>query len=678
MDEGECSEGDQGDGVESTLSPQVTEAMLAVEACMRSLANRLRYERRGTWDPNLPSWTLRLPPSLPPQKTRAELDEEMNSTRDRLLAAAAKLGAELFVKEKAPAAEARGNGDVVAATERLLMGLFFVLAEGARGLTTSTLEPPADDLRDAPSRDESKRNDDADHKAYESTGLNVLFRSVSEIETQLRSVSIMNILKQLFISLGFPLIISTAKFWVQCILVLLMPLRLVSGKAGKVWKQPIHVYYSIQFLVGVWVLLAATTFLGQYRNWQDTGGHGATWPLMAFLLVLQTTQEATIQKAILRVVGTCLGSLLAWGVVSISILSGWLVPISTLIVGVVFWFSPDSRSKYPFHDFGDISYVCVAFTFSYTGVTVSSYSYGAFPTFITRLVSQLAGSLLAAFVSVVICPVSGVRFAASATIESLRKLQMATGSLIKALEGPSDQPEVFFSEMENAVAHMADVDDAVKLILSHVGSLKAYPILSKVFPSSRKLLDLLFGYSITVRQMSEVLRSLVVLFRQQRAEDFAPAVAFDTALLAQLERQRNSLAKCKRLVAKAYATTWHGPSLPVSFGAEEEIDADTAEDCVGDISPNNEEKTASNNNSNNNRRQYKASSTLEKLVSELHHLMEVLASKSPRSASEVERKILDHLRNEMSDPQLSFAMQKIHLCYVMNLSEVILHSGFST
>ncbi len=42
-----------------------------------------------------------------------------------------------------------------------------------------------------------------------------------------------------------------------------------------------------QFVAGVWTILAASTFWTNYRNWQGAGGHGATWPLMAFLLVLQ-------------------------------------------------------------------------------------------------------------------------------------------------------------------------------------------------------------------------------------------------------------------------------------------------------------------------------------------------------------------------------------------------------
>ena len=62
-----------------------------------------------------------------------------------------------------------------------------------------------------------------------------------------------------------------------------------------------------------------------------------------------------------------------------------------------------------------------------------------------------------------------------ATEESLYKLQLATGAIIKAL----DEPANFSSEIKQAVAHMADVDAAVKLILAHVGNLKAYPIISK-------------------------------------------------------------------------------------------------------------------------------------------------------------------------------------------------------
>ena len=56
---------------------------------------------------------------------------------------------------------------------------------------------------------------------------------------------------------------------------------------GNVFRQPLSVYSLAQFTAGIWALFAASTFWDGYRNWQDTGGHGATWPLMAFLLVLQ-------------------------------------------------------------------------------------------------------------------------------------------------------------------------------------------------------------------------------------------------------------------------------------------------------------------------------------------------------------------------------------------------------
>ena len=105
---------------------------------------------------------------------------------------------------------------------------------------------------------------------------------------------------------------------------------------------------------------------------------------MAFLLVLQPTQEATIQKALMRAVATVIASLLAWGVTSISQESGFLLPISTFIVFFPFWLLPDVRSGYPLKGLSDVSYFCVSFTFAYTMVMGYSLIYGIRETVITR------------------------------------------------------------------------------------------------------------------------------------------------------------------------------------------------------------------------------------------------------------------------------------------------------
>lgn len=319
----------------------------------------------------------------------------------------------------------------------------------------------------------------------------------------------------------------------------------------------------------------------------------------------------------------------------------------------------------------------MAFTFCYTTVTIFSYSYGIFATFITRLVSQLMGCLLAAFCSIFIFPVSGVRLAASATEEALYKLQLATGSLIRAMEAAKDpDPDAFNAELDQAVAHIADVDAAVKLILAHVGSLKQYPVLSKVFSRSRKLLELLFGYSVTVRSMTEVVRSLTVIFRRQRGEEFSvfkdgkATAAFDTALLKQLESQRRSLIKYRQAVVKAYSNSIHGPSVPVSFGVDR--DNKEAEDVMeqGEAQEDGDGEGMAPEGKDG---RFKASPGLEKLVSELRRL---LASRSPATASELETRIRSHVKNESNDPELTFAYHKTHLTYVMTVSEVILQTGF--
>ena len=128
------------------------------------------------------------------------------------------------------------------------------------------------------------------------------------------------------------------------------PWRIMAGRPGSVWRQPVNLWFMLQFITGVWALLAASTFWDSYRNvgdgrrqaqigrsevaspagdrapvsikvafliscapptrrvacpslpipiptsmapprfqWENTGGHGATWPLMAFLLVLQVS-----------------------------------------------------------------------------------------------------------------------------------------------------------------------------------------------------------------------------------------------------------------------------------------------------------------------------------------------------------------------------------------------------
>ena len=87
---------------------------------------------------------------------------------------------------------------------------------------------------------------------------------------------------------------------------------------------------------------------------QDTGGHGATWPIMAFLLVLQPTYEATLQKGVMRLCATALGVGLAWGLYSVSSSPAWIIPISTVAVFPSFWLIADSRTKFGMELAGDI------------------------------------------------------------------------------------------------------------------------------------------------------------------------------------------------------------------------------------------------------------------------------------------------------------------------------------
>ena len=74
----------------------------------------------------------------------------------------------------------------------------------------------------------------------------------------------------------------------------------VSFKHNGILYYTYHSFKSTdQFTAGVWALLAATTFWNGYRNWQSTGGHGATWPLMAFLLVLQVRKDGPVSEVII-------------------------------------------------------------------------------------------------------------------------------------------------------------------------------------------------------------------------------------------------------------------------------------------------------------------------------------------------------------------------------------------
>jgi len=47
------------------------------------------------------------------------------------------------------------------------------------------------------------------------------------------------------------------------------PWQIMAGRPGSVWRQPVNLWFMLQFITGVWALLAASTFWDSYRNVGD-------------------------------------------------------------------------------------------------------------------------------------------------------------------------------------------------------------------------------------------------------------------------------------------------------------------------------------------------------------------------------------------------------------------------
>ena len=143
-------------------------------------------------------------------------------------------------------------------------------------------------------------------------------------------------------------------------------------------------------------------------------------PSSLTLSPLQPTTEATIQKAIMRMIATVCAVMLAYGLCSVSLDGRWLIPISTLVVAPAFWLLPDryrgwcrrciyyphfwveiltscppfaaaSRSCLQLRTMGDLMYFCISFTFAYSMTMGYSGVYGIRETVLTRLASQVEG-----------------------------------------------------------------------------------------------------------------------------------------------------------------------------------------------------------------------------------------------------------------------------------------------
>ncbi|KAG1654774.1 hypothetical protein FOA52_008348 [Chlamydomonas sp. UWO 241] len=261
-------------------------------------------------------------------------------------------------------------------------------------------------------------------------GFEGLRRASRGVLAQLSVVSVKNILSQLFLNSGLMQLQMFIKTWLRSSMAALtLPVGILRGGHTHAWRTPLHVYYSIQFVAGVWLLLAASSFWAYYRNWQDTGGHGATWPLMAFLIVLQPTYESTIQKGTMRLICTVVGALLAWAWAEVSTNRAWLVVISTLSVAPAFWLLADARSRFPLPNIADVQYMCVAYTFAYTMTTIFAleppFGYGPQTAATTRMASQALGCAIAMFLSLVLFPVSGTAAAAAAAIEAATEMEAA-------------------------------------------------------------------------------------------------------------------------------------------------------------------------------------------------------------------------------------------------------------
>ncbi|KAG1673650.1 hypothetical protein FOA52_013314 [Chlamydomonas sp. UWO 241] len=208
-----------------------------------------------------------------------------------------------------------------------------------------------------------------------------------------------NLWTQICTMMGFSFTKMAWDAWVRGWGIVLSVTRHAFDDPLTVWRQPLNIYYFYQFAAGVWILLAIGTFADDFRNFQGTNGQGVSWSLLAFMLVLSPSYEHVVQKAILRMVFSILGALLAWGLVSVSSNEGWRIAISAFVFLFPMWLLAESRSAYLLTTFSDLQYGAVSFTFGYVSVMGFSSGLGNYQATITRIMTQVSS----ASIVVVVC-----------------------------------------------------------------------------------------------------------------------------------------------------------------------------------------------------------------------------------------------------------------------------------
>eukprot|EP00798_Chlamydomonas_sp_ICE-L_P027673 gene27673-7314_t len=448
------------------------ESTKAVNNLLRVIAESLRLERRGKHDLPLLDFTPLLVgcEASREAKTRQELQDKLEGAQEAGRESLKHLGRYALSSSISTSHDAASDADIFQST----MGAFLLLCRSFKQTSQPTApvtallegkDPKKETLFKRIKGKMAKKPTGLPHvDASHYAGIGFLTKAMQTIQEKISTMSMKNILLQLFIVGGGLTLVGTISTWIKCASsIIKAPYTLIVGRRGDVYRQPINIYHFIQLIAGVFCMFALATFSSEYRNWQNADDHGATWPLLAFLLVIQPTTEASLQKGVLRIVGTIAGTLLAWGFLSVSLSGSWLIPMSVLALSPAFWLmEAPMHTSFPLRWWEPISYVGTAYSFGYIMVmSYGGYSFTVRSAVISRLVTQVLGACIAMFLSTFLFPVSAVALSTCFAEEAMVELD-SVACMLQAIVAPrsakegvgKDAPPVSDATWEEVQSHL--------------------------------------------------------------------------------------------------------------------------------------------------------------------------------------------------------------------------------